>query len=83
MEFYFSDSNLPGDPFLLKTIQESEDGSILSEVVKFLSFCKVCEAACFHALLFVGYGGLWRNVVCCPGFERVLLRENYKFVVRW
>lgn len=71
MEFYFSDSNLPGDPFLLKTIQESEDGSILSVVVKFfVSFCKVCVAVCFHALLFVAYGGLWRNVVvCCPGFD--------------
>jgi hypothetical protein len=40
VEFYFSDSNLPGDPFLLKSIQESEDGSILSVVVKFVSFCK-------------------------------------------
>lgn len=29
VEFYFSDSNLPGDPFLLRSIQESGDDCIL------------------------------------------------------
>jgi len=29
VEFYFSDSNLPRDNFLKKTVSESEDGSIL------------------------------------------------------
>ena len=28
MEFYFSDSNLPTDNFMRKTVSESEDGSI-------------------------------------------------------
>lgn len=28
VEFYFSDSNLPRDNFLMKTINESDDGSI-------------------------------------------------------
>jgi len=29
VEFYFSDSNLPGDQFLLKSIEESGDDCIL------------------------------------------------------
>jgi hypothetical protein len=28
VEFYFSDSNLPGDPFLLRSIEESGDDCI-------------------------------------------------------
>jgi lupus La protein len=30
VEFYFSDSNLPNDQFLLKSIDEAEDGCIQS-----------------------------------------------------
>ena len=74
MEFYFSDSNLPGDPFLLKSIQESEDGSILSVVVKFVRQFVSMLCCLLHTEVF------WMNVVCYPWFERVLLRENYKSV---
>lgn len=55
MEFYFSDSNLPGDQFLLKSIEESGDDCILS--TKFvLARCMVLKR--WDIFMFL----LWRYV---------------------
>lgn len=41
MEFYFSDSNLPIDDFLKKTVTESEDG------------CKFRSLCCYYHVMMI------------------------------
>jgi len=52
VEFYFSDSNLPRDDFLSKTVNESEDGSILLPFCPFLFSLLVLLSIWFRFLGF-------------------------------
>lgn len=90
VEFYFSDSNLPGDPFLLKAFQDSEDGSILSVVVKFVALCGVSFVCFLWGSLFPCFAVCWvmevfgGNVACCcPGFEGFCCVNIASVVLRW